>query len=190
MASEMPSGSEMQSRIVTHSLLNRLLEREGFNPGLFELKKRETGKPYGIIEGRTVGVSITHCRDLLVTALHVNGEIGIDVEACSRKMHPRLHERICHPDERNYLPEDLCCIRMWTIKEAALKYLGTGLRMAMNKIKLKMEQEHLFRAETGDADLLLYSFLFRDHWIAVALQDDRQDVENDLQRLHQARDGL
>lgn len=197
MASEIPSGPEMQTRVVARSLLNTLVERKGCRPGLFELKKRDTGKPYGIIDGKTVGVSITHSRSLLVTALHVNGEIGIDAEACTRKMHPRLHERICHPDERFHLPEDLCCIRLWTIKEAALKYLGTGLRMAMNKIKLNMVQEHLFRAETGGSVLLLYSFKFRDHWIAVALQDERQHSENerqhsenDRQRLHKAHDGL
>ncbi len=149
-------------------MLRKLVANQGLDADLFELRKEETGKPFGVIGDRTVGVSISHCRSLLVCGLHVAGEIGIDVEPDKRKVHPRLLERICHPEEQSALPEDLCCIRMWTIKEAALKYKGTGLRMAMNRIRLEMTGEHQFLAYTDTERIAIASFPFRRHWIAVA----------------------
>ncbi len=109
---------------------------------------------------------------MLLCATHTDGEIGVDVEPCNRNLHPRLRERICHPEEVTALSGDLCCIRMWTIKEATLKYLGTGLRMAMNKIRLDIIGENQFLANIDQGSILVYSFAFRDHWIAVATQNN------------------
>ncbi len=168
MADDTVAASGLSSRTIVRSLLDHLLARQGFDISSFELKKHKPGKPFGIIGDKTVGVSISHCRSLLVCALHAGGEIGIDVEPCGRQIHPRLLDRICHPEEQSGLTEDLCCIRMWTIKEAALKFMGTGLRMSMNKIKLDMTGEHLFRANMGPEKILISSFTFRDHWVAMA----------------------
>ncbi len=149
-------------------MLKELAVRQGLDGDLFELRKHETGKPYGVIGDRTIGVSISHCRSMLLCGLHAGGEIGIDVEPDERRVHPRLLERICHPEEQSGLPDDLCCIRMWTIKEAALKYMGTGLRMAMSKIRLDMTGEHQFTAIMEPGNIAISSFPFRNHWIAVA----------------------
>ena len=158
-------------------VLGRLLDIQGLDPGSFELKKHETGKPFGVVDGLNVGVGISHCPSLLVCGIHTHGDIGLDVEPGNRILHPALRDRICHPEESTLLPDDLCCIRMWTIKEAALKFLGTGLRMAMSKIRLDMIEEHRFRAETGVDTLEIFSFLFREHWIAVALKEkENQEV--------------
>lgn len=149
-------------------MLKELAVHQGLEADLFELRKHETGKPFGVIGDRIVGVSISHCRSMLVCGLHASGEIGIDVEQDRRRVHPRLQERIRHPDEQPGLPDDLCCIRMWTIKEAALKYMGTGLRVAMNKIRLDMTDEHQFQAIVGPDRIAITSFPFRGHWVAVA----------------------
>jgi 4'-phosphopantetheinyl transferase len=149
-------------------MLRELVAQQGLDADIFELRKHETGKPYGVIGSRTVGVSISHCQSMLVCGLHAAGEIGIDVEPEKRKVHPRLLERICHPAEQSALPDDLCCIRMWTIKEAVLKYKGTGLRLAMNSIRLEMTGEHAFHAFTDTERITIASFPFRRHWSAVA----------------------
>ncbi|MGM0738190.1 MAG: 4'-phosphopantetheinyl transferase family protein [Bacteroidota bacterium] len=178
MADDMavPEGSDAIKRIddptgtVIVPSLRQLVSLQGYDETRFELRKHETGKPYGIIDGNMVGVSISHCRSLLTWALYTAGEVGIDVEPDTRKVHPRLHDRICHPEERAVLPDDLCCIRMWTIKEAALKYLGTGLRLAMNSIRLEMTGEHNFLAHMGKGTVVVISFRFHDHWIALATE--------------------
>ncbi len=148
-------------------VLGRLLRHKGCDVRNFQLKKYDNGKPYGLMEGRRMGVGIAHCRSLLVCALNIKGETGIDVEPCKRSMHPRLRNRISHPGEHLALPADLCSIRLWTIKEAVLKFLGTGLRLAMNKIRLDMLDDHLFRAELESGIFTVTSFSFREHWIAV-----------------------
>lgn len=162
----------LQSRAVVNVVMEKLLTRRGVDPRYFQLKKQKSGKPYGLLNGHYVGISISHCTSLLVCALHTKGETGIDVEPCGRPLHPRLRERISHPDEHRDLPEELSSIRIWTIKEAALKYLGTGLRHAMSRIRLKRVDEHLFRADPGSGPVTVASFAFRDHWIAVALKQE------------------
>jgi len=158
-------------------VLSRLIDRQGLDSGSFKLRKMDTGKPFGLVNGENIGIGISHCSSLLVCGIHTSGEIGLDVEPAGRTLHPRLRERICHPEEEEMLPDDLCCIRMWTIKEAALKFLGTGLRLAMSKIRLDMLDENRFRAETGVDTLEIFSFLFREHWIAVALKEkENQEV--------------
>ena len=161
-------GKKPKSPADVVSVLEQLIVHEGFDPERFELKKHETGKPYGILDGEEVGISISHCSSLLVCALHTNGETGIDVEPCGRPLHPSLRNRMVHPGEQGILPEELCGIRIWTVKEAVLKYLGTGLRVAMNKIKLEMTNDYLFQAQINGDTLTVASFLFRDHWVAVA----------------------
>ncbi len=162
--------SGLQSRTQILSALNRLVTQQGLDIHTFELKKHDSGKPYGLLDGKAIGVSVSHCRSMLICATHTGGEVGVDVEPCDRNLHPRLRDRICHPDEMPELSEELSCIRMWTVKEAVLKYLGTGLRMAMNKIKLDVTGDHQFLAIMDQGSVLVNSFKFRDHWIAVATQ--------------------
>lgn len=171
MADDDAAVSGLQSRTRILSVMNSLVKQQGHDTRQFELKKFDTGKPYGLLDGNKIGVSISHCRTMLLCATHAAGDIGVDVEPCDRTMHLRLRERIGHPEEESVLTDDLCCIRMWTVKEAALKYMGTGLRMAMNKIKLDMAGEHRFRATMVHGTIMISSFRFRDHWIAVATEE-------------------
>ncbi|MDG5767190.1 4'-phosphopantetheinyl transferase superfamily protein [Balneolales bacterium ANBcel1] len=161
----------MKTREMVRSSLDRLLMLEGFDPTTFELKKRPGGKPYGILEGREVGIGISHCKSLLVCALYIGGDAGIDVEQCERPLHPSLRKRIVHPDDHSMISEDLCGIRLWTVKEAVLKYLGTGLRLAMNKIKLEELDQYRFSAELESQKLTVSSFPFRNHWVALAYRE-------------------
>lgn len=166
-----PSSFALQSPSAVNAVMERLLTFEGYDPRNFTLKKQDTGKPFGLLDGRQVGVGITHCRSLLVCALHTEGEIGIDVEHCDRLMHPALRKRISHPDEQQFLPDELCNIRLWTVKEAVLKFMGTGLRRAMNKIKLDMADDYCFKTELEEETVKVASFPFRNHWVAVAFRN-------------------
>ena len=160
---------------LARDLLEKALLREGMDPDGFEIRKMESGKPYGIVNGRVVGISISHSRNMLVCALNGCGQVGVDVEPCNRSMHSGLRRRIAHPDESAAILKELCGIRLWTLKEAALKYTGTGLRMAMNRIKLKQHDTHVFLTVTEAEPLAIASFSFQNHWIAVALSAQTGD---------------
>ncbi|MDI6401800.1 4'-phosphopantetheinyl transferase superfamily protein [Balneolaceae bacterium ANBcel3] len=153
----------------TRRVLDRMLIRQGYNTADFSLKKHPSGKPYGLInDKKKVGVSISHCNTLLVCALHTRGETGVDVECCDRALHPGLKERMYHPEEKKSFSEDFCGIRLWTMKEAVLKYKGTGLRLAMKMIRLNRVNPHLFETKVDGEHIYIVSFLFENHWIAIA----------------------
>ena len=156
---------------VIKATLDKLVVYEGFDPGSFELLKQPGGKPYGTLNGQKVGVGIAHCSTLLVCALNRFGEIGIDVERRDRSLHPSLRKRIIHPDDECGQTDEFCGIRLWTIKEAVLKYYGTGLRVAMNTIKLKVGGPYHYQAELETKTLAVTSFPFRDHWIAMVYRE-------------------
>ena len=85
------------------------------------------GKPY--IAGGP-HFSISHCQTALAVAID-NRPVGIDVESI-RKWNPSLAERTMNAAELALIARDpdpaRAFIRLWTRKEAFLKWKGTGIR--------------------------------------------------------------
>lgn len=85
------------------------------------------GKPY--IEGGP-HFSISHCRNALAVAVD-DRPVGIDVESI-RRWDAALVERTMNADEQALIARDAdparAFIRLWTRKEAFLKWKGTGIR--------------------------------------------------------------
>ena len=93
--------------------------------------KTENGKPY-CLNAETF-FSISHCKDMAVCVAH-NGEIGIDVELI-RDIDYRITRFACVDADLDYLnsaeseeEKRLRFFRIWTAKEAYVKYIGTGIR--------------------------------------------------------------
>lgn len=71
--------------------------------------------------------------------------VGLDVERI-RAPHPRLYERILSPRERvmvEALPVSLeqATLLVWTLKEAVVKGLRTGLRRPMRSLELEIDYQ-------------------------------------------------
>ena len=96
----------------------------------------EFGKPALAPPFDSLHFNLSHCPDLAIVALCLDGQVGIDLEAISRA--PELLEcekTFCHPEEIRVLSVDetsraLQLLQIWTAKEAVLKALGTGLSHA------------------------------------------------------------
>lgn len=96
----------------------------------------EDGKP--ALAGRPAcAFNLSHSGDVAVVGLSADGEIGVDVEVLRPMSDARaLAERNFTPAERASLDEageagrDLRFLLGWTRKEACLKALGCGLRVA------------------------------------------------------------
>ena len=83
--------------------------------------------------------NISHTRGLAVLAFRFSSEIGIDTErvrtapeAVERRYFTRQEQDICgglHDRER-----DLAFFRIWTAKEACMKYTGSGIVLSPEKI--------------------------------------------------------
>lgn len=80
-------------------------------------------------------LSISHTAHLAAAALSTS-RIGIDLERCDRRMSPALHRYLIHPDEiAPETPEQR--MALWTVKEAVLKAMHTGLRVRPNTLRVE-----------------------------------------------------
>lgn len=91
------------------------------------------GKPILAPPFDALHFNLSHCSDLAVVALGIDGPVGIDLEKIDRAMDLlECESTFCHPVETRNLPDETIprarqLLRIWTAKEAVLKALGTGL---------------------------------------------------------------
>lgn len=124
-------------RAVARQLVGERLELE---PSKAPLKTAESGAVD--VAGASLFVSIAHSGDQAVAAV-ADRAVGVDLERV-RERRSGLHRFVLHPDEHR-LFDDLplerhrTLILAWTLKEAVLKALRTGLRMAAPKLRVDVD---------------------------------------------------
>ncbi|OCC11733.1 4'-phosphopantetheinyl transferase superfamily protein [Streptomyces sp. PTY087I2] len=119
------------SRLLIRTTLGALCGR---TPDRIRLDRTALGRPYapGLPE---LDFSLSHTGPLLAVAVLRGGRVGVDAERPGRRMSV-LEHRMCTPHERAELDarglhgadRDAELLRLWTLKEAYTKALGTGLR--------------------------------------------------------------
>lgn len=119
-----------------------LSERLGVHPVSVPLHVAESGAV--LVTNASINVSIAHSGDHAVAAA-ASRQVGVDIETITPR-HSGLHRYMLHPDEHDLLhslPLDLDRARIlfWTLKEATLKAMGTGLRFSPKKLLLDIELE-------------------------------------------------
>ena len=93
----------------------------------------EFGKPLLPPPHDGLHFNLSHCADLGLIGLCLDGPIGVDIEPQGRDSDlPECESIFCHPLEIEKLPENGLdrakhLLEIWTAKEALLKALGTGL---------------------------------------------------------------
>ena len=129
-------------------------------------KKNE--KPKAYCEDREVSVSFSHTHGGVSGVMSFLYNVGCDMENIHRKVHPKLVERLRNKTEQASLYEDIAPVRIWTLKESALKMIGTGLRKPMNSVCVTVISEGEFEVEFDDGKRAkICSFQHRNHWISV-----------------------
>ena len=115
-------------------LLTKVLGINGVAPNL---TYGENGKPY-LADDPDTYFSITHSDKWVFLAV-ADGEIGIDAQA-PRKVCPRLAARSTTPEELAWVKEDTepHFTRLWTMKEAYLKYTGAGLTVPIREVTISV----------------------------------------------------
>jgi phosphopantetheinyl transferase len=145
---------------------------EKLGTGDFEIISEKDTKPTAKLNGKPVHISISHCREMICGAVSAERVLGLDVESVFRSCYPKLRDRIVHTGEADAV-ESVSTLQLWTIKEAALKWSGSGLRTAMNKIRIVKIRKPLFFAELPDGKCLeICSFQYSGHWLSVAYTQD------------------
>lgn len=92
--------------------------------------------------------------------------MGLDAERRDRIVHPRLHERMRHPDEPIELYLDT--VKIWTLKESILKCTGKGLRVGMNRIHLHLLDQSRFVCEWNGHEIHGILIERPDIWLSLA----------------------
>lgn len=102
--------------------------------------------------------SISHCKEAIAVAVDEH-PIGIDVESI-RTVSSSLMEYTMNEQEcaliRSSAESDRAFIRLWTQKEAYLKYLGTGISNDMRDVLSQADCSHFITEDHGLYILSIY----------------------------------
>ncbi len=126
---------------LAHAFLSELLKKHcGIEN--YRLEKGEHGKPF-LPDYPDIHFNLSHCKGLLLCGLS-DSEIGVDAELI-RPYNGRAARRIFSNEEMEAVQKsaspDEAFFRLWTLKEALGKNLGTGLSSSMSKITFMLNGE-------------------------------------------------
>lgn len=149
-------------------LFRMLAEESGWDFADHKLEKEPLGKPFVKTENRRKYVSFSHSKDLVMCAVSSTLDLGLDIETLDRKVNPEIVKRILSENEWKVLGEENP-IRLWTMKEAAVKSLGTGLRTNLKDLEMKKKEDGQFEISINDKEPLNgISFDALNHCISIA----------------------
>lgn len=169
------TGPKRRQEFILGRAAARLLlsERLDIDPGDVPLEVADSGAIDVI--GADLHVSIAHSGDHAVAAAS-SRMLGVDIESIVPR-HTELHRFLLHPEEYDLLEtipldHDRSQILCWTLKEATLKAMRTGLRFSPKKLRLEIDVS----GETGIAHVTegghwtLFFEEWDEYYVAVAVE--------------------
>lgn len=129
--------------LITRALVRSVLSLyvNGISPQQWQFKKNGYGKPFISNSRLTIPLrfNLSHTDELIVMAVTLDQEVGVDVEYLPRLGHMlEIADRFFSPTEVKQLrslPEDQQRLRffdLWTLKEAYVKACGMGLSIPLD----------------------------------------------------------
>lgn len=189
-----PSGRNQH--VVGRGMVRKLLTlRTDVDPAEVVLDRGEKGKPFVVAPvAANRPFNVSHTEGMVLFAAVDRGAIGVDVERLSRKTDVGLAERYFAPAEVDYVfsvrnPEQRmeAFLRVWTLKEAFIKAIGTGLTMplgdfAFEQIDALRPRVRMLNPNLTDAgNWQFISFVPTPGYIAaVAIRGATGDCQHDL----------
>lgn len=151
-------GRQLISDVIAHQ----------YGPGQCNIFSEKNGKPHAILDDSHLQISIAHCSGMITGAVSDNRVLGLDIEHSSRKCYSGLRNRILNKNEVK-LVREISTLQLWTVKEAALKWSGSGLRTPMNQLSVRKIESSQFIIEfpTG-IRIDICSFLYENFWLSIA----------------------
>ncbi len=145
-------------------LFRDMVEEIGWNYSKINTLKDELGKPSGLIDEKSVHLSFTHSNNWMLCALSKKRNVGIDIEHKDRKYNPSIINRLANDDEIDIMP----VLKLWTVKEAALKMKGIGIRMDLKSLKLVSNKNRNQVHFSDDSMCDFCTFEKQNHYITLA----------------------
>ncbi|MCP9292652.1 MULTISPECIES: 4'-phosphopantetheinyl transferase family protein [Gracilimonas] len=164
------SANRKAEYLAARHLFRYLLHSLNIAPDEVDLVKEEMGKPYAQHHNELIYVSFSHSPQKVYCALSLSKNIGLDVELADREINPAVVKRILNDEEQDALASEEP-VKLWTVKEAAVKCLGTGLRTNLNDLTILKNQKNRFSVRFNNDKLFeICSFRVTNHQIALAYQ--------------------
>jgi phosphopantetheinyl transferase len=171
VSSGQPANYKMEETKIGRRLIADIVKMN-YGDKDFEIHSEKDKKPTAYYDGKPIYISIAHCRSMVCGAVSMEREVGIDIEHRSRPCYQGLQKRILNESEGALLTS-FSVLQLWTIKEAALKWSGDGLRTAMKKIRIVEQNDPLYHIEFPDGHVIeICSFHCKNHWLSVAYNLD------------------
>ena len=171
---KMPEGlTRKEESAFAQMLLKDALKREYQLPALPEIERSSYGKPY-FPAFPELYFNYSHSKDGAVCVLAKNS-VGIDLEKV-RSYREKTVKRFCNEKEWNWLQKqetrDKEWIRIWTVKEAYVKYTGIGIRTDLrcldisDALKVAAGEMAVVEPEPGKK-VYIQSFFKENFWLSV-----------------------
>lgn len=136
-----------------------------------EIHTPKNEKPTLFLGDKEYSVSFSHTKYAISSAISGQYNVGCDMESIEREVATSLISRMKHTGEASDLYVTNPAIKVWTLKESALKMAGTGLRQPMNSIRVTALGNNLFGVEFFDGiRAKICSFQHQEHWISICFQ--------------------
>lgn len=151
----LPVAAETDCRAAAHALLRRTLSqiRPDVAPADWRFERAPHGKPRVASPLPALNFSLTHARGLAAcAAIEAELEVGVDAEPLGRRLDPlRLAARYFADGEAAALAaiadegeRRRAFLRLWTLKEAVVKALGTGIAGSLQGFSFSLDDPPIF----------------------------------------------
>lgn len=166
--------------MATRTLVRKCLSLyTGINPQDLPLSVEPKGKPF--LAGVPIKFNLSHCGNMAVLAVGLHNEIGVDIESITRNRGQRnIAMRYFHPQEIAHLAllndaqHNQYFYRLWTLKEAFFKAIGTGIAAGLDKAAFTLADDTIIarlssELQTDNAHWQFYQhFINSDYCVALA----------------------
>ncbi|SMO37611.1 4'-phosphopantetheinyl transferase family protein [Gracilimonas mengyeensis] len=154
--------------VTARHLFRYLLGQLDIHTEQVTLTKEESGKPVAFFRGKKLYVSFSHSIEKVYCALSQIYDVGLDVEPLDRKINPAVLARMLNEREQNSLKQE-SPVALWTMKEAVVKSMGTGLRTNLCDLTIIRKDEDQYYVDfNNDKSFEICSFSQAKHQIALA----------------------
>lgn len=127
---------------------------------------------------------MTHSHGVGLYAFSVDGEVGVDVETTDRRVDAKgVARRFFTERESDWVlshPEDQvkeAFVRIWTCKEACLKWTGAGLKGGLRTHEIEFEEGWAGPRASGEGDQPALAMLEpAEGWTGALAADDHRAV--------------
>ena len=181
---EIRDATQRRRSLATRALLRRALSEAAggiVKPLDWEFERGAHGKPTLSSPVKGLNFSCSHTHSVSVIAVSRSKPIGIDVEAAipAHEDSGWIADFFAAGEKRalQRLPFEAraaACARLWSLKEATVKMLGTGLALDVSKLEFDIEADRLASSQVPEINasgmrLATWSIPDNAHSLSVAL---------------------